>query len=311
MTTTLRHRLLGFAVAVVTMAAGGAGMAVRAEDDVVRYVALGDSYTAGPFIPMQRGDPPGCRRSDHNYPSLVARSTGMVLRDVSCSGATTADLFAPQSIPGGTNAAQLESVDRTAGVVTVGIGGNDIGFGSIVQSCIAVVPLGQPCQDLFAGPDGDEVARRIAETAPKVAAVLGEVRRRAPAARVFVVGYPAILPEYGPGCWPVMPFAPADVPYLRDKAKQLNAMVAAQAAAAGAVFVDTYGPATGHDTCAPPLIRWVEPVVPLFPAAPVHPNALGMAGMAEVVAAAVRGAAAPVPAPVVGIEAGISIELGR
>ena len=36
-----------------------------------RYVALGDSYTAGPLIPTTdlAG---GCARSDHNYPTLVA-----------------------------------------------------------------------------------------------------------------------------------------------------------------------------------------------------------------------------------------------
>lgn len=38
-----------------------------------------------------------------------------------------------------------------------------------------------------------------------------------------------------------------------------------------------------------PGIRWVEPVVPLAPAAPVHPNALGMQNMAAVVLAAMTG----------------------
>ena len=59
-------------------------------------------------------------------------------------------------------------------------------------------------------------------------------------------------------------------------------MLAAQAAAAGATYVDVYGPSLGHDACQLPGIRWVEPVVPLSPAAPVHPNALGMQGMAAV-----------------------------
>jgi len=36
-----------------------------------------------------------------------------------------------------------------------------------------------------------------------------------------------------------------------------------------------------------PIVRWVEPVVPIA-AAPVHPNAAGMAGTAAVVAAQVR-----------------------
>ena len=36
------------------------------------YIALGDSYTSGPLVPMQHGDPIDCGRSDHNYPSLIA-----------------------------------------------------------------------------------------------------------------------------------------------------------------------------------------------------------------------------------------------
>ena len=79
------------------------------------------------------------------------------------------------------------------------------------------------------------------------------------------------------------------MPYLRDKEKELNAMLATQAAAAGATYVDVYTPSIGHDACQLPGVRWVEPMVPLSPAAPVHPNALGMQGMAAVLAGAIAG----------------------
>jgi hypothetical protein len=59
-------------------------------------------------------------------------------------------------------------------------------------------------------------------------------------------------------------------------------MLANQAAAAGATYVDVYGPSVGHDACQLPGIRWIEPLVPLSPAAPVHPNALGMQATAAV-----------------------------
>ena len=244
------------------------------------YVALGDSYTAGPLIPNQLPSPLGCWRSDHNYPHLAAQSRQVALHDVSCSGATTEDLFAPQLVLGGPNPPQLDSLHLGVTTVTVQIGGNDIGFTEIVSRCVAVLPLGTPCQDVYRQGGVDEISRRIAATGPKVAAALAEIHRRSPAARVYVVGYPAILPEAGPGCWPLLPIAPADVPYLRDKEKELNAMLAARASAAGAVYVDTYGPSIGHDACQLPGVRWIEPLVPLAPAAPVHPNALGMQGMA-------------------------------
>ena len=253
------------------------------------YVAMGDSYTAGPVIPNQLPDPVGCWRSDHNYPHLVAGVRGSALRDRSCSGATTDDLSSPQPVGGGPNPPQLDGLDRGVSAVSLQIGGNDIGFSQILQRCAAVLPLGTPCRDFYTAGGVDEISRRIAATGPKVAAALAEVVRRSPQARLFVVGYPAILPEAQPGCWPVMPIAPGDVAYLRSKEKELDAMLADRAAAAGARYVDIYGPSVGHDACQLPGIRWVEPVVPVSPAAPVHPNALGMQGMAAVVLNAMAG----------------------
>lgn len=262
--------------------------AVAGEPPPTGYVAMGDSYTAGPGIPAELPEPPGCGRSDHNYPNRVAAALGEPLRDVSCSGAGTVHLTAPQPVTGGPNPPQLDALDRNTAVVTLGIGGNDIGFGEIVESCVSVLPFGSRCHDRYVGPDGDEISRRIRTTASRVAAAVAEVRQRAPRARVFVVGYPAILPGGDIGCWPLLPFAFGDVGWLRDKEKELNAMLAATATAGGAVYVDTYGPSAGHSACALPGDRWIEPVVPGSPADRVHPNARGMEGMAEAVLAAMR-----------------------
>ena len=273
------------------------------------HVALGDSYTAGPLVPLPAGDPPGCGRSTSNYPRVTAAALGLALTDVSCSGARTDHLLRPQAVAGGVNPPQLDAVTASAAVVTVGIGGNDIGFAGIVQACTAPAPSGTPCRDRYDTPAGDEISRRIAATAPKVTAVLAEAGRRAPSARVFALGYPAILPDSGPGCWPVMPVAPGDVPYLRARHKELNAMIAASAAAAGATYVDVYTPSVGHDACQLVGGRWVEPAVPTTPAAPVHPNALGMKGMGRALAAAIDPAGAPAPAPAGGLDLGL--DLGR
>jgi lysophospholipase L1-like esterase len=102
-------------------------------------VALGDSYTAGPRIPDRTGAPAGCDRSDHDYPALVAERLGLRaadFRDVSCSGATVADLTTPQSTDDGTNPAQLSALSAGTRLVTLGIGGNDIGFASLVTTCV-------------------------------------------------------------------------------------------------------------------------------------------------------------------------------
>jgi len=252
------------------------------------YVALGDSYTAGPLIPLQETDPLGCLRSDHNYPHLVAAALSVSdFRDPSCSGAETNDMTMPQGVSPGPNPPQFDSLAADTQLVTIGIGGNDIGFSEIVENCSSLTPSGHPCQDHYVVNGRDELAERIAATAPKVAAVLDGIHGRSPRARIFVVGYLAILPESGPGCWPQMPIAPEDVPYLRETEKRLNAMLADQAAANGAKYVDAYTASIGHDACQLPVARWVEPVVPTTPAAPVHPNLFGMQGYAAAVLAQV------------------------
>ena len=82
-------------------------------------------------------------------------------------------------------------------------------------------------------------------------------------------------------CWPQLPIATADVPYLRAKQTNLNNMLKQAAAVGGAKYVDVYTPSTGHDACAVPGRRWVEPLVPANLAAPAHPNALGMLAVAN------------------------------
>jgi lysophospholipase L1-like esterase len=250
------------------------------------YVALGDSYAAGPLIPNPVL-PLGCLKSDHNYPHLAAPGIGLSLRDVSCSGATTADMTNPQNVePDGPNPPQLNALEAGTKVVSLTIGGNDIGFSEVIESCATLNPFSHPCLDKYDSGGIDQLKARIEATAPKVASVLQGIHSRAPEARVFVVDYAAILPETGYGCWPQMPLGFLDVPYLRSTEKRLNSMLATQAAANGATLVDWYTASIGHDACKSSSTRWVEPLVPTNPAAPVHPNAAGMQGGANALLAA-------------------------
>jgi hypothetical protein len=183
---------------------------------------------------------------------------------------------------------QLNALDANTRVVTLQIGGNDIGFTSIIENCASPVPAGHPCRDHYVVNGDDQLADAIAATAPKVAAVVRAIHARAPRARVYVVGYPSILPADGTSCWPQMPIAPDDVPYLVHVEERLNAMIRTQAGANRAIYVDLYTPSLGHDACQLVTVRWVEPVVPVLPAFPVHPNSFGMAAFAGVVRATAR-----------------------
>lgn len=279
------RRLRRAAVLALAMLAALAAFAGAAR--AANYVALGDSYAAGPIIPNQIA-PLGCLKSDHNYAHLAAPSIGLTLRDPSCSGATTVNMTNPQSTELGTNPPQFNSLDAETTRVSLTIGGNDIGFSEVALSCITANPFSTPCKDKYDSGGKDQIAERIAATAPKVAAVLQGIHARSPSAKVFVVNYAAIFPETGFGCWPQMPIGFGDVPYLRAKEKELNAMLATQAAANGATVVDWYKASIGHDACKGSSTRWVEPVVPTNPAAPIHPNLAGMTGAAGILAAVAK-----------------------
>jgi lysophospholipase L1-like esterase len=288
--TGLRRRrfalLAALVVSIAVWATAAWGATVARADN---YVSLGDSYVAGPFIPNQI-PPYGCLKSDHNYPHLSAAGIGLPLRDPSCSGAKTDHMTQPQGVdPDGPNPPQFNSLDASSTVVSLTIGGNDIGFSEIAQSCVTYNPFSHPCQDKYNSGGVDQIHQRIVATAPKVAAVLQGIHARSPSARVFVVNYPAIFPETGYGCWPQMPIAYQDVPYLRAKEQELNQMLATQSAANGATLVSWYAASIGHDACKSELTRWVEPLVPNNSAAPIHPNAAGMQGAANVLVTAVRG----------------------
>ena len=260
------------------------------------YVALGDSYTSGPAIPTQLGPdttppaPADCLRSSENYPSLTARALGLQLVDVSCGGATTDNVDRAQGagIP-----AQRSALRRTTALVTIGIGGNDLGFSTLATNCASYTPwgptrVGWSCQAHYTTGGVDQLSTAVARVGVKVAGVLAQVRERSPGAKVFVIGYPDILPPTGSGCWPSLPFRVGDLNFLRGVEARLNAALASAAAGAGDHYVDMATPSETHSACAAPATRWVEGVLHPAQSYPLHPDATGMAAMAAVLESAME-----------------------
>lgn len=256
------------------------------------YVALGDSYTSAPLSVNELGSPAGCLRSDQSYPALVARALHPAgFADVSCYGAHTADMLAAQQTLTGRNQAQLSALSRRDSLVTIQVGGNDVGFGQILATCAALSltdPWGAPCRAHYDPGGTDRLDRAIAALRPRIAALLARARHRAPRARVLLLGYPDLLPARGDGCWPEVPVAHGDVAYLRGEEVRMNRMLAVQAARAADTFVDTYAPSVGHDACQPGTVKWVEGLIPSSVALPFHPDAAGERAMAREVLAALR-----------------------
>ncbi|MEJ2868386.1 SGNH/GDSL hydrolase family protein [Actinomycetospora sp. OC33-EN08] len=288
MQRTWRSVLVGVVVAGLVLGSAGTASA----QDAGPYVALGDSYTAAPLTGTNAGSPIGCLRSVNNYPHRVAERLGAPLTDVSCSGATTTDFRVPQTTSAGVNPAQYAALSEDTELVTVQVGGNDIGFGEIVRTCLAALPFGTPCRDRWTAGGTDQLRERIAALGPTLAGVLREVHRRAPDARVALVGYPSVLPASGFGCYPAVPITPGDVAYLRGVLADLNTRIERSAEAGDATYVDTYSPTVGHDFCQGPGVKWIEGLLPTAPAYPFHPNAAASEAMSRAVVDAVGDAAA-------------------
>jgi lysophospholipase L1-like esterase len=224
---------------------------------ITSYAALGDSYTAAPFVP--RTDlAGGCLRSDANYPSLLAEELDVAdVRDVSCSAAESRDITAPQQVAGGqgTVPPQIRAVDQDTELVTVGIGGNDENlFGSLVGCVGGLGPdtgsgsggpvTVEPCLD----PQDTGPAEVVARTGERVEQVLRQVRRRAPRAEVVLVGYPRLLGSTT-GC-AAFPIERADLAGARALEGALAAALQSAARRAGAAYVDLHALSEGHEICS-------------------------------------------------------------
>jgi hypothetical protein len=245
----------------------------------LRYVALGDSYSAASgVLPPDPAAPPECMRSILNYPHVIVAATGAQLIDVTCGAADTNDFFESQysGVP-----PQLAALGRDTQLVTMTIGGNDSNvFIETVLSCgtLGVLSLGQgsPCKDRY-GSSFEDTIRNT--TYPSLVRALQAVRANAPRARVAILGYPWIMPATG-GCFDKMPIASGDVPYVRGIQATLNDAVRRAAAATATTYVNLNAVSDGHDACQPIGIRWIEPVLQGTNAVIVHPNALGEREMA-------------------------------
>jgi lysophospholipase L1-like esterase len=250
-----------------------------------KYVALGDSYTSAPLVPLPELLSLGCLRSTSNYPKLLAGLLRVQrFTDVSCGGADTTNMTQPQKTPFGVAPPQFNALTPDTDLVTVGIGGNDFGvFGRIIDTCPklrANDAKGAPCRQHFTVDGVDTLKADIAKTQGRITDVAKAIKAKAPQATVVLIGYPKIAPEQGT-CPTILPFADGDYRYLYSIEQELNQAVQNAATAAGVLYLDTFGPSTGHDACAPNGQAWIQGKdVNLLRAYSYHPRFEGQAGVA-------------------------------
>ncbi|RDH77305.1 SGNH/GDSL hydrolase family protein [Mycolicibacterium moriokaense] len=249
-----------------------------------RYVALGSSMAAGPGIrPRDKQAPRRAGRSMANYPHLVARRLGLDLVDVTYSGATTAEVLAERQYDA---PPQVSALDGSEALVTVTIGGNDVGYiplltAAALPSALRSVPvLGGTLRELL---DPAARDRALVLLEASLHSVGRAVRERAPRARVLFVDYLTVLPPAGEDA---SPLSGADAALGRRIAATLERLTAEAAAATGCDVVRAADASREHHawsadpwTTKPSRCGLPIPGRPF----PAHPNAAGMRAVADLI----------------------------
>ena len=259
-----------------------AGAARAASNPEPSYVALGDSYSAGEGEPpFEAGtDVPGnfCHRSVHAYPAQYAASPGgqrFSFKSYACSGATTDDFFhggRASDTPNG----QIAQVPASATMVTLTLGGNDLGFVRLMRDCTT--------HDCTRDPDWSNLSQRIDALAPRLRSVYDGLHQQAPDARVFVLGYPAILSNVDQVsfCRDDIGLSAQEKDWLNGHLGHLNQVIKSQTEAAGATYVDVQNAFQGHEVCTPE--PWAHGWNREHWRWSYHPNSRGHQALAEALA---------------------------
>ena len=264
----------------VTVPDSGTGMPARNEALPAgsHYVALGSSNAAGANIPpLATGRPARCGASQVSYSRLLASRLNLDLTDATCGGATTAQVLAPwNELP-----PQIDAVTADTRLVTISIGGNDLNYMGVVfaGSCRAGVADSRRAAGEACAVVPEPSAAAYAGVEDRIAAIVEQVHARAPAARVVLVQYLALV---GEAPCAAAPLPEADAALARRLAANLAAATARAAARSGADVLPVDGPSQGHTACsAEPWSRGLEPGYNGAEGAPWHPTAAGHAAIAR------------------------------
>lgn len=238
-----------------------------------QYIALGSSFAAGIGLgPREPGSPFVCMRSTAGYPHLLARMTGLSLVDMTCSGSTTEHILHGGQVFLGP---QLAAVGPQTQLVTITSGGNDVRYiGDLMFASRSAGTIGRV---FWKGPKPIET-RDFAKVKDNFVRIVEAIRARAPAAKIVLVGYPAVMPAEGLCAGLRVDAKMADL--ARAVAARLDEATRAAAALSGAIFVDMGALGASHDACS--AEPWINGAAPDFGTA-FHPTAAGAKATAEAV----------------------------
>ncbi|GAA3801363.1 SGNH/GDSL hydrolase family protein [Streptomyces chiangmaiensis] len=234
----------------------GATTAQAVPQTVARgYVALGDSYSAGVGAGSYIGSSGDCLRSNHAFPALWASTHAVSsFAFTACNGARTSDVMTRQ----------LGSLTRRTGLVSLTVGGSDSGFSDVMTTCVL--------RGTTACVSATADARTYMDTTlpGDLDRLYAAITRRAPAARVVVLGYPRLYRLSGTCVAGLSDTARAAI---NNSVDHLNTVMAKRAADHGFTFADVTGAFSGHEICS--ANPWLRSVNLLAVVESYHPTSLG------------------------------------
>lgn len=168
-----RMLVIGVTTSALGLAAALLGLGISAQAaSAVHYVALGDSYASGAGAGSTSGS---CARSPNAFPALWAKANSPAsFAFAACSSARTSDVIS----------SQLSSLSASTTLVSIAIGGNDVGFSSIMETC--VLKSTSSCESAVSAAENV-----VKNTLPgELNATLAGIRAHAPHAKIVVLDYP-------------------------------------------------------------------------------------------------------------------------
>lgn len=253
----------------------------RTPDGSPVYVALGSSYAAGVGLgPRQSESPVLCGRSINGYPQQLARKRGLPIVDMTCAGAVTRNvLHGGQYFQG----PQLRVISDATRLVTLTVGGNDIGYVgdlSMLAARSTSTLYGRLVRLFWAGPK-TPAERHYRELYGDLVQTLRAIHARGPHAAVVVVTYPTLLPPTG--TCSALGISKSDAQTMRGVGEELAAVSRSAAATAGAIVIDMQTLGLQHNACSP--VPWTAGRTDAA-LAPFHPTLLGAKATADAISAA-------------------------
>ena len=250
----------------------------RTPSGAPEYVALGSSFAAGAGLgPLEPGSPLLCARSTNGYPQQLARTRRLSIVDMSCGGAMARHLLHGGQVFQGP---QIRTITRDTRLVTITVGGNDIGYVgdlSLLAARKSKSPFGWLVRTFWNGPKAPQ-DRDYAGLEAELTATLRTIRERAPGATIIVVTYPTLVPPEG--TCSRLGLTEAEAVRMREVGDRLAATTRSAARSGGAVLLDMHLMGAEHHACSeePWTSGW-----PSANGAPFHPTARGAKATAQAI----------------------------